>query len=280
MQGFNVRKLARLGIGALAFLIFAPLHSAFGLTQSDIVSGGSVWLETTLVVAMVFITAMAFSLQIARGYFIRTLNKFSLRLGADIWWLAYVLIRDGLIFIAFIMGLLVFFPGTILDYPMAVPFMPLAVVLFGIALVTKLYFDADDNRNAFRFVTVTLFIGTAMWIFGTIFVTESPLQLNPLPAGIASNSFLSYLFQNFNSQNNPTMALYSIQACFAALGVLGLIGFAHPILHSRLAKTRKTVTVSSPQTVTSPFVKVSKKETATQAPGSPSIQSRTSSEEA
>jgi hypothetical protein len=278
MQCFNVRKLAKLAIGALAFLLFAPLPSVFGLTQSDIVSGGSIWLETTLAVAMVFITAMAFSLQIARGYFIRTLNKFSLRLGADIWWLAYVLIRDGLIFIAFIMGLLVFFPGTILDYPMAMPFMPLAVVLFGIALVTKLYFDADDNRNAFRFVTVTLFIGTALWIFGTIFITESPLQLNPQPAGIDTTGFLSYLFQNFNSQNNPTLALYSIQACFAALGVLGLVGFAHPILHSRLARTKKTVTVSAPQTITTPILRVSKTQSTTQTTSSPN--SGTSSQEA
>ena len=243
-------------------------------------SAGSIWLETTLAVAMVFVTAMAFSLQIARGYFVRTLNKFSLRLGADIWWLAYVLIRDGLIFVSFIIGLLVFFPGTILDYPMAVPFMPLAVVLFGIALVTKLYWDADDNRNAFRFVTVTLFIGTALWIFGTIFITESPLQLNPLPSGMNANlGFLSYLYQNFNSQNNPTLALYSIQACFAALGVLGLVGFAHPILHSRLPKAKKTVAPAIPQTTTAPFVRVSKNQGNNPAPNSPNVQTGKSLEE-
>jgi len=136
---------------------------------------------------MVFVTAMSFSLQIARGYFLRTLEKFTLRLGADIWWLTYVLIRDGLMFTAFIMGLMVYFPGTFQDYDMAVPFMPLSVVLFGAALVTKLYFDADENRRVFRVVTALVFAGTALWIFGTVFVTETPLALGTLPAGISSS---------------------------------------------------------------------------------------------
>jgi hypothetical protein len=162
-------------LAGLALSILALTgRTSYAVTQGELVSGGSIWLETTIAVALVFVIAMAFSLQIARGYFIRVLNKFTLRLGADIWWLAYILIRDGLIFMSFIMGLPVFFPGTFLDYPMAVPFMPLSVVFFGAALVTKLYVDADNNRNAFRIVTALVFIGTLLWISGTIFITESP----------------------------------------------------------------------------------------------------------
>ncbi len=168
------------------------------------------WLETTIAVALVFVTAMAFSLQIARGYFIRVLNKFTLRLGADIWWLAYVLIRDGLIFISFIMGLLVFFPGTFLDYPMAVPFMPVSVVFFGLALITKLYFDADDNRNAFRAVTVFIFIGTFLWIMRTILVTETPLALSTLPPGVSGTSGVWYIaYYTFSSTQNLGLAMIS-----------------------------------------------------------------------
>lgn len=249
MNHLNSKRLYVLYVLAgLALSILAlPGRTSYAVTQGELVSGGSIWLETTIAVALVFVTAMAFSLQIARGYFIRVLNKFTLRLGADIWWLAYILIRDALIFMSFVMGLLVFFPGTFLDYPMAVPFMPLSVVFFGAALVTKLYVDADDNRKAFRIVTVLVFIGTLLWISGTIFVTESPLQLSTLPAGVSSSSGIWYtMYTTFSSQNNLALAMLSFQACFALLGIIGVLGFAHPILHSRLPYKRKSSTVANP----------------------------------
>ncbi len=210
---------------------------AYAIDQNGLVAGGSIWLETTIAVAMVFVTAMAFSLQIARGYFLRTLEKFTLRLGADIWWLTYVLIRDGLIFMAFIMGLIVYFPGTFQDYDLAVPFMPVSVVLFGAALVTKLYYDADESRRAFRAVTVLVFAGTIMWIFGTIFVTETPLALSTLPSGVSSSGGLwSTLYNTFSSKVNVDLSMATFEACFAALGVVGMFGLAHPFLHSRMGK--------------------------------------------
>lgn len=218
---------------------------AFALSQGDLVSGGSIWLETTIAVAMVFVTAMAFSLQIARGYFLRTLEKFTLRLGADIWWLAYVLIRDALIFMSFIMGLMVFFPGTFQDYAVAVPFMPVSVVLFGAALIIKLYFDADESRNAFRAVTALVFGGSVLWIFGTIFVTETPLALPTLPSGVSSDSGLWYnIYNTFSSLTNVDLSMLTFNVCFAALGVIGLFGLAHPFIHSRMGKPTPKISQS------------------------------------
>lgn len=237
-------KLAGIILAAVSLLLLntAP---AYALSANDLVSAGSVWMESTIAVALVFVTAMAFSLQIARGYFLRTLEKFTLRLGADIWWLSYILIRDGLIFMSFIMGLLVFLPGTFQDYPMAVPFMPVSVVLFGIALVTKLYFDADENRNVFRAVTALVFGGTALWIFGTVFVTETPLALATLPSGVSSTGGLWYTVYNlFSSTVNVNLSMATFDVCFAALGVVGLVGLAHPILHSRVGKQTPRITQS------------------------------------
>jgi hypothetical protein len=230
-------------LGIMAALAFTfQVAPTYAFTQGDLVSGGSVWLETTIAIALVFVMAMAFSLQIARGYFVRNLEKFTLRLGADIWWLGYVMIRDGLIFAAFIMGLMVFFPGTFLDYPLAVPFMPVSVVLFGLALVTKLYFDADENRNAFRAVTAMIFAGTLLWIFGVVFITETPLVLSPLPQGVSPDSgFWFSIYNTFSSFTNMPLTMDSFYACFAALGVIGIFGFAHPILHSRIGGKKLSV---------------------------------------
>ncbi len=245
----------RFVLGALSALLFSlVIIPAFGLSSGDIVSAGSIWLESTIAVAMVFVTAMAFSLQIARGYFIRVLNKFTLRLGADIWWLAYVLIRDGLIFLSFVMGLMVFLPGTFQDYAMAVPFMPAAVILFGSALVLKLYFDADENRNVFRAVTALVFGGTALWLFGTIFVMETPLALPTLPAGVSMTSgFWAYVYNTFSSTQNVSLAMDSFNVGFAALGGLAIAGIAHPFLHSRLpkAKASSTPSISVPSPIPS-----------------------------
>lgn len=240
MNAKRTRSLQLLAGVVLLTLISMPIKQTFALSQGDLVSGGSVWLETTIAVAMAFVSVMAFSLQIARGYFVRVLNKFTLRLGADIWWLAYVLIRDGLLFMSFVMGLLAFFPGTFQDYDLAVPFMPLSVVMFGAALLIKLYFDADENRNAFRAVTTFTFLGTALWIFGIVFVTETPTVLSTLPSGVSVSSGLWYtLYQTFSSKVNVDLSMLTFEATFPVLGVFALLGLAHPILHSRLPKAGK-----------------------------------------
>lgn len=228
-------RLAGTLLALASTLLLFGVTPAFALSEGDLVSGGSIWLETTIAVALVFVTAMAFSLQIARGYFLRILDKFTLRLGADIWWLAYVLIRDALIFLSFVMGLLVFFPGTFQDYAIAVPFMPLSVVFFGAALITKLYFDADENRNAFRLVTFLVGGGTFLWIFGTVFITETPLALGTLPTGVSlDGGFWAAIYNTFSSRVNVDLSMYSFYATSAALTVIAILGFAHPILHSRV----------------------------------------------
>ena len=168
-------------------------------------------------------------------------------MGADIWWLAYVLIRDAMIFMSFVMGLLVFLPATFLDYAIAVPFMPLSVVLFGAALLTKLYSDADDNKNAFRAVTILVFLGSVLWVFGVVFITETPLGLTTLPPGVSADSGFWYdIYHTFSSIENLGLAMTTFQACFAILGVLAIFGLAHPILHSRLKARSGASTSKSP----------------------------------
>jgi len=226
-----------LTLGGLAlFLLIQPLRASFALTSNDIsnalVNGGSVWLETTLIVALAHISVVAFSLQIARSYFLRIQNKFSQKLGSDLSWLIYVIARDAFLVLSLIVGLLVFLPATFLDYPMAVPFMPVAVVLFGAALVTKLYLDADENPNGYRLVTLFISSGTFLWTVGTIFVTESPLFLSTIPAGVSpTNGIWFDLVQTFNSQNNLSLAMATFESCLLCLGILAILGVAHSMWH-------------------------------------------------
>lgn len=228
-------------------LSFVGLTSpVFALTSNDLVSAGSVFTEGTIAVVLTFLIVMALSLQIGRGYFVRILNKFTLRLGADIWWLTYVLIRDALIFLSFLFGLMLFLPGVFQDFAMAVPFMPLAIVFVAGALIIKLYWDADEDRNAFRMVTILLFIATALYLFGAIFVLETPTALPILPSQVGTSGIWYDIYNNFSSTVNVDLAMTSFEVTFAILSILGLVALAHPFLHSKIGKGKKTTGAQSP----------------------------------
>ncbi|MGC8572358.1 MAG: hypothetical protein ACP5RI_03950 [Candidatus Micrarchaeia archaeon] len=49
------------------------------------VTAGSIYTEATIAVIITMLMVLALSVQIARGYFLRILRKFTLRLAADIW---------------------------------------------------------------------------------------------------------------------------------------------------------------------------------------------------
>ncbi len=221
-------------------LSFIGLTSpVFALTSNDLVSAGSVFTEGTIAVVLTFLIVMALSLQIGRGYFVRILNKFTLRLGADIWWLTYVLIRDALIFLSFLFGLMLFLPGVFQDFAMAVPFMPLAIVFIAGALIVKLYWDADEDRTAFRIVTIMLFIATVLYLTGAIFVLETPTALPTLPSQIGTSGIWYDIYNMFSSQVNVDLSITTFEVCFAILSIIGLIALAHPFLHSKIGKGKK-----------------------------------------
>lgn len=231
-----------MGVTALVLLLAGDFwHHASAFTSNDLVTGGSVWLETTLVIALSHVSIVAFSLQIARSYFLRTLGKFNLKFSADMWFFIYTLVRDALLILSFIIGLLVFLPGTFLDYPMAVPFMPLAVVFFGAALATKLYLDSDDDKSAYRIVTILVFFGMSLWVIGTVFVTESPLQLAALPAGVSTTSGFWFAFQQiFSSQSNLQLTMVSFEICLGALTAMGLLVLVYGLSHWVVRPERKS----------------------------------------
>ena len=61
------------------------LLQAGGNAASTYVTAGSIYTENTITVLIETLTILAISMQIARGYFLRILRKFTLRLAADIW---------------------------------------------------------------------------------------------------------------------------------------------------------------------------------------------------
>ena len=192
-------------------------------------TAATIYTENTITVLLTLLTILALSVQIARGYFLRVLKKFTLRVAADVWWLIYILLRDASIFLIVFFGFMLFYPGIYQDFPIAVPFMPLAIDMFAIALVIMLVKDTDEDIKYNNILTIFVALGTSLYIFGTIFVTESATQLASLPPTVSNSASNIWGFVNtyFNSINNPALSIYSFYICLTILVIAGLVALRY-----------------------------------------------------
>jgi hypothetical protein len=121
------------------------------------------FVEGTLAVTLTVLWVLLLALYLARPYMVRTLQKFSLRVGADLWWLIYVGLRDLVLAMVFVMGLLYFLPDVLGMLPLPVTG-PLAEALLFAVLVIKLTRDADNDPRAFSLVSMLLGLGTVLYL--------------------------------------------------------------------------------------------------------------------
>lgn len=193
------------------------------VNPSSIVTAGSIYTENTVTVLIEILVVLAISMQIARGYFLRVLRKFTLRLAADIWWLLFVILRDASIFLVLFLGVSLFWPGAYQDYPVAVPFQLLAIDFFAFALVLILIKDTDEEPKWNNILTWLVLIGGMLYMFGTVFVTESAVALAVLPPTVSLSASNPWGFMNtyFNSENDPALSIYSFYVCLALLVIAG-----------------------------------------------------------
>ncbi len=78
---------------------------------SGINAGGEQFLEGTLAAMLPIIWLAILGLHLGRPYILDMIDRFTLRLGADLLWLIYAALRDILIISGFVMSL-TFFPGS------------------------------------------------------------------------------------------------------------------------------------------------------------------------
>jgi hypothetical protein len=61
---------------------------------SGFFDAGESFVEGTIAAALVALWLLAIALHVARPYMVANVHKFTLRLGADLWWIIYVALRD------------------------------------------------------------------------------------------------------------------------------------------------------------------------------------------
>ena len=76
-------------------------------------AGGEQFLEGTLAAALPIVWIVILGLHLGRPYILDMIDRFTLRLGADLLWLVYVGLRDLLIVSGVVMSFMFFFPDVV-----------------------------------------------------------------------------------------------------------------------------------------------------------------------
>jgi hypothetical protein len=178
--------------------------------SAALLQGGQSWLIASIVAFLPALWTMALMLHLGRPYVLRTLRRCGLRLGADVWWMSYLLIRDGLLLVTLALSFIFFNPNLVatLNFPITAPLATLCLVL---ALAVKLTRRADDDVNAFRLTTVFLVLGATLYYGPLVFAVE---------ASGTQSSYLGGFANAFTSSSNSGVALWIMWISIAGVVIV------------------------------------------------------------
>ena len=167
------------------------------------------------------------------------IDRFTLRLGADLLWLVYIAVRDLLIVSGVVMSFMFFFPDVVITDALPLTGGLAAVCLFAVLLV-KLMGDPDHNLRDFRLVTYLLGLGAVFYfvpyLFGVQFSSIAPASF----AGVSN-----FLVTN----TNPNWAVGIGYASTALLAILGAVAAAYVLRTGGRAEAQDTAAQDTAGTI-------------------------------
>jgi hypothetical protein len=182
-----------------------------------IVGSGETIIEGTVVALLPLLWFLVIAIHLARPYILKVVTKFSLRLGADLWWLTYASLRDLLIAITFVLSIQFFFVDPFIagSWPITGG---LAAVCALAVLVIKLIWDADDEPRAFYAVSGLLGLGAMLYLVPTF-----------LGVQVTDFGGLNRVSSLLVSSSHPVFATGITYVSIALAGVLGLIAVGYVV---------------------------------------------------
>ncbi len=193
------------------------------LTQaivSGINSGAEQFLEGTLAALLPVIWLALLALHLGRPYILAMIERFTLRLGADLLWLIYVALRDLLIVSGVVMSFMFFFPDVVTTDQLPLTGGLAAAALFGVLLV-KLMGDPDHNLRDFQIVTALLAVGALLYFVPYIL----GVQFNAVAPGSLAN------VSNFLvTSSNPNWAVGIGYVSVALLAIMGAVAAGYTLI--------------------------------------------------
>jgi len=206
------------------------------LTQaivSGINSGAEQFLEGTLAAILPVIWLAILGLQLGRPYILDMIDRFTLRLGADLLWLIYIALRDFLIVSGVVMSFMFLFPDVVTADKLTLTGGLAAASLFGVLLV-KLMGDPDHNLRDFRIVTGLLVLGALLYFFPYVF----GVQFN----SVAPGSFSDFLV----TSTNPNWAVALGYVTTALFAIMGAIATAYVLMTGGRAEVPEATPAQKP----------------------------------
>lgn len=199
-----------------------------------IIIGGRQWVVSTIAAMLPSLWVITIILHLARPYVLRTVRKLSLRFGADVWWLGYVLVRDGVMLTTFALSLVFLFPN--LDLTIALPLTaPFAGLLMFASLYVKLLYDSDDDFQSYRVATILLAVGAAFYLIPQIFAIES-----------ASQGWLASVANFLTSTTNTGWVGPIVITALVGYGLIGGLIFQQVVVRgARFGEKPKTIEVEA-----------------------------------
>ncbi|HLX34855.1 MAG TPA: hypothetical protein VKR30_06370 [Candidatus Limnocylindrales bacterium] len=189
-------------------------------------TGGEAWMVFSIAAVLPILWALSLSVHFARPYIIRFLGTLTLRFGADVWWLGYVLVRDALLLVTFVLSMVFLMPNLYIGLGLPLT-APLATVVLFWALIIKLTRDADDDPRAFLWFSILLVIASVLYIVPQIYGLESADQVDALK-GIGLDWTPGFL-----AAANPDAGTVNGLAWPILLGSLGLFAASAAFLFGR-----------------------------------------------
>ena len=182
----------------------------------DQVSGffdaGEAFVEGTIAAALVALWILALALQMARPYMVKNLHRFSLRLGADLWWIIYIGLRDIFVVQVFLGSFIFFYPDVVSGKELPITGGLAATCAFAV-LVIKLI-KGDQDLRWFRVQVLLLGLGATLYIV-PYFLGVQMTELH----GQRVDVIMPFLV----SSRNLDLALPLCYLSAALVGLLGLV---------------------------------------------------------
>ena len=174
-----------------------------------------IWSIQTLCDIGILLSILSFLLHIGRSYFERILGRFTLRVAADIWWVVYIVLRDGTLLFAALFGFWHLNLDLMADIKVGLPFVPLGTVALAGALLVKVFQNAEDVNRSFRLSTWLVTVGAVLNTIGYVFVMEGPGE-----EYAASQSVFWKTLDSWKSNENPQLSTITFYVAFAMLTVM------------------------------------------------------------
>ncbi len=200
----------------------------------DQVSGffdaGEAFVEGTIGAALVVLWTLSVALHLGRPYMVRNTGKFTLRLGADLWWIIYVALRDIILLQVFLGSFIFLYPDVVTGQELPITGGLAAACAFA-ALLVKLMTKGDADVNGMRAQVILIGLGALLYLGPYLFGSQMTLL-----SGRLTDQVMPLLV----SSKNPDLALPLCYLSALLIGVMGVVAVGY---NFRQTRTRRPTAV-------------------------------------